>query len=161
MFNDELFFDISQKIEGHGHYVCYDLNCINNITSKKKKIKANFTFNKLENLERLKVSLINYILKMFNIFYLNKNIVVGVSESLLNYNNLKYIITSSDISDSSFKKIKKSDDDDKILDYIDITSEQLGKVVNRTSVVALGLRKIDDLNFKRVLSQYKILFSQE
>jgi len=161
LFDNELIFDVSQKMPTRGYYVCYDLNCISKIKSRRKKIKTNFTFNESDNLERLKKHFSNYILKMLNIFFFNKNVVVGVKDSLLSSKELGYIITASDISESSLKKIKANIDEYKIINYIDINKINLGKVTHRAYVVALGLKKVKDLNFKRVISQYKILFSQE
>ena len=157
---NNLFFDISQKIQARGYYVCYDLNCINKITTKKRRFKESFEFDKKENLVRLKISFIKYILKMLNILYLKKEIIIGVKDIALNKNNIEYIITSSDISLSSFKKLEALNIDN-FLKNIDVTKLELGKSVNRAYVVALGIKKIKDLNFKRVLSQYNILFSQE
>lgn len=157
---NNLFFDISQKIQTRGYYVCCSLDCINKITTKKRKFKEGFEFNKSENLNRLKNSFIKYILKMINIFYLKKDIVVGVKDIIINNDEIEYVITSSDISLSSFKKIENLNINN-FLKNIDVTKLELGKSVNRAYVVALGIKKIKDLNFKRVLSQYNILFSQE
>jgi len=161
IIDNELIFDLSQKIPSRGYYVCYDLKCIGKLTSRRKKIKTNFTFNQSENLERLKNNFTAYILKMLNIFFINNNVVVGVKDCILSSKELGYIITSSDISKSSLDNISKSIDDYKIIDYIDINKVNLGKTANKSYVVALGLKKVKDLNFKRVISQYKVLFSQE
>jgi len=161
IIDNELIFDLSQKIPSRGYYVCYDLKFIGKLTSRRKKIRTNFTFNQTENLERLKSNFTSYILKMLNIFFINNNVVVGVKESMLNSKELGYIVTASDISESSLDNIKKSIDEYKIIDYIDINKINLGKAANKAYIVALGLKKVKDLNFKRVISQYKVLFSQE
>jgi len=161
VIDNHLFFDISQKIDGRGYYVCYDLNCIDKIITRKKKFKLDFQFNKLENLDRLKDNFTKYILKMINILYLNKDIIIGVKDIMLNKNNIKHTIISSDISESSLKKLKSINNDNIDFDYIGVNRIELGKSVNKSYVVALGIKKIKDLNFKRVLSQYNILFSQE
>ncbi len=157
--DNNLFFDISQKIQTRGYYVCYNLDCINKITTKKKKFKENFEFNKLDNLNRLKENFIKYILKMINIFYLKKEIIIGVKD-IITSDDVEYVITASDISLSSLKKIESLNVNN-LFKNIDVTKLELGKSVNRAYVVALGIKKIKDLNFKRVLSQYNILFSQE
>jgi len=161
IIENNLIFDISQKIPQRGYYVCCDLKCINKLTTRRKKIKINFNFDKLDNLQRLKNNYTAYILKMLKIFFINKNVVIGVKDSLISSKELGYIVTSSDISESSLKKIKSSMDDYKIIDYIDINKVNLGKTTNKAYVVALGLKKVKDLNFRRVISQYKVLFSQE
>jgi len=160
VIDGKLVFDLMQKIEKRGYYVCYNRKCIDKISSKRKRFKENFVFDVSENLERLKKFFLLKILKFINLTNIKDNIVIGVKDIIENASLLSLVVISSDISDSSLKKIKKIKDKVNFC-YLDADKYLLGNSVKKSYVVAVGIKEIKDLNFKRVFSQYNMLFSQE
>jgi predicted RNA-binding protein YlxR (DUF448 family) len=145
IYNNELIIDFYQKLNGRGFYTCKNLECIQglneNIIRKSLKITEDF---KYQPSEIINMVIRNLKKEIFNNLKIgNKS---GVLVATLNRfvesvakNDFNVVFVANDISDNSFKKVKKFLEDKDVIHIFD--KEELGEIFNKTEVNIVGIKE--------------------
>ena len=155
-YNDTTMFDLTQKIQQRGFYVCYEKKCISALKNRKNRRSVSSDFDLELNLERLENYLLQKIKKLITLSFVKKKVIIGV-DAVVSYSKKSIIFLASDIAENSEKSLKNSDKK-----YLKLPLDRfdLGKMVRKGEVVSIGVTSVDT-NFKNDISHYTKIFSKE